>query len=78
MWCCICNLDLSECICPDIEERLASLAGTPATPAAAINIVRRMVAQNKDRKVVLSLLPKRKKHVKKQNDGLSLLKKVFS
>jgi hypothetical protein len=23
MWCCKCNRDLSECVCPDINERLA-------------------------------------------------------
>jgi hypothetical protein len=25
MWCCKCQRDLSECICPDLEERLNSL-----------------------------------------------------
>ncbi len=29
MWCVKCNHDLSECTCPDIDERLASLAKSP-------------------------------------------------
>ena len=27
MWCMKCNNDLMECVCPDIEERLATLSG---------------------------------------------------
>lgn len=27
MWCCKCNRDLSECVCPDIKERLAGAVG---------------------------------------------------
>jgi hypothetical protein len=27
MWCAKCNHELSECTCPDIEERLRSLSG---------------------------------------------------
>lgn len=27
MWCCKCNRDLSECVCPDIKERLNAVAG---------------------------------------------------
>jgi hypothetical protein len=29
MWCCKCNRDLGECVCPDLAERLASLAKSP-------------------------------------------------
>lgn len=29
MWCMNCNHDLSECVCPDLKERLASLAKCP-------------------------------------------------
>jgi hypothetical protein len=28
MWCMKCQNDLSECTCPDIEERMASLKGS--------------------------------------------------
>lgn len=28
MWCCKCDRGLSECICPDIKERLNFAAGT--------------------------------------------------
>lgn len=27
MWCCKCKRDLSECICPDLNERLAGAVG---------------------------------------------------
>jgi hypothetical protein len=29
MWCMQCNHDLSECICPDLKERLESLRQCP-------------------------------------------------
>lgn len=29
MWCMKCNNDLSVCVCPDIDERLASVANSP-------------------------------------------------
>jgi uncharacterized protein with PIN domain len=29
MWCCKCDKELSECTCPDIKERLASLSKSP-------------------------------------------------
>ena len=47
MWCCRCNNDLVNCTCPDIEERLASLAGGPAEIAAGQNLLRRKAAQIK-------------------------------
>jgi hypothetical protein len=45
MWCCRCNKQVHECVCPDIEERLASLAGGPAEIAAGQNLLRRRAAQ---------------------------------
>lgn len=45
MFCMICNHDLVTCTCPDIEERLASLAGTNAAPAAAQNLAARRRAR---------------------------------
>jgi hypothetical protein len=59
MWCAVCNKDLVKCVCPDIEERLTSLAGTPAAPAAAMNLMRRMATQDKDSKAVPKLLLKK-------------------
>ena len=29
MWCMKCNKDLSECVCDDLDERLASLNNSP-------------------------------------------------
>lgn len=29
MFCCQCQRDLSECICPDLEERMNRLRGNP-------------------------------------------------
>lgn len=29
MYCCQCNNELSECVCPDLKERLDSLAQSP-------------------------------------------------
>lgn len=29
MFCCVCQRDLVDCTCPDIEERLNSLRNTP-------------------------------------------------
>ena len=45
MWCMKCGKQLFECTCPDIEERLKSLAGTPAAPAAAQNLMARSLHQ---------------------------------
>lgn len=45
MFCLLCNHDLITCTCPDIEERLASLAGTNAAPAAAQNLATRRKAR---------------------------------
>lgn len=28
MWCCKCNRDLSECVCPDLQERLRRATGS--------------------------------------------------
>lgn len=28
MWCCKCQRDLSECVCPDLKERLERLRGS--------------------------------------------------
>ena len=36
MWCCKCNNDLSECICPDIVERLESLRKCPHIHAPSV------------------------------------------
>ena len=36
MFCCICNRDLVDCICPDIEERLNSLRGKPGIHVPSI------------------------------------------
>jgi hypothetical protein len=29
MWCMICNHDLMDCTCPDIDQRLSKLANAP-------------------------------------------------
>jgi len=50
MWCSVCRKQVFECTCPDIEERLASLAGGPGEICAGQNLLRRRAAQiNKER-----------------------------
>lgn len=39
MWCCKCQKHVSECVCPDIKERLASLGG------AGTNVLIRICAK---------------------------------
>ncbi len=29
MYCCKCNNELSECVCPDLKERLAAISSSP-------------------------------------------------
>ena len=36
MWCVKCNHDLSECVCPDLEERLARLREVPEIHAPSV------------------------------------------
>lgn len=47
MWCCKCNKDLINCVCPDIEERLKGLLGSPVGPAAAQNLNARALSKDK-------------------------------
>jgi hypothetical protein len=36
MWCCKCNKELGDCICPDIVQRLESLRSSPFIHAPSI------------------------------------------
>lgn len=47
MYCMKCDKHLSECECPDIEERMASLAGNPIVGIAiAQNVMERDAKKN--------------------------------
>jgi hypothetical protein len=48
MWCCKCNKDIVDCVCPDIEERLRNLAENPVVaPAAIQNLEARKIKQER-------------------------------
>lgn len=51
MYCDTCKADIPYCVCPDIEERLRSLAEHPVIGAAAIQnlIARRLTVQKEDK-----------------------------
>jgi len=38
MWCVRCKNEVIDCVCPDIEKRLAELLNSPAQLAAAGNL----------------------------------------
>lgn len=45
MWCVICNHDLVDCTCPDIEERMKGLYSSPVGPAVLQNMASRKAKQ---------------------------------
>ena len=45
MWCTICQKNVIDCVCPDIEERLNAVRGTAVEPAAEINLVARKMKE---------------------------------
>lgn len=40
MWCGKCNRDLSECICPDLEERLERIRRSPYIHPSLVEVIR--------------------------------------
>lgn len=57
MWCVKCNKKIVDCTCPDIEDRLQSLANGPAGPSALQNLhARKMKQENKKAFTLVELM----------------------